>query len=202
MKRIYLSILFAGILIAFTSPAKAQVHFSLGVNLGTQPAWGPVGYDEAQYYYLPDIDAYYNVPSHRFYYNERGRWISSSNLPPRYHDYDLYGSYKVVVNERQPWKHHEMYRDKYASFKGRHDQQPIRDSREPKYFANKNHPQHNAWVREQRHNNGNHFGQNNGNKNDNGNGNKGRNDNKGDQGKGNGNKGHNDNKDDHGNGKP
>jgi hypothetical protein len=37
---------------------------------------------------------------------------------------------------------------------GRHDQQPIRDSRESKYFVNPNHPEHNNWVKQQKHDNG------------------------------------------------
>ncbi len=132
----------------------AQVSFSLNFNLDNQPAWGPTGYDYVGYYYLPDIDIYYNVPQHRFYYNERGRWIYSSYLPSRYRNYDLYNSYKVVVNEQRPWRNHENYREKYSSYKGNHDQQPIRDSRDSKYFVNKNHPEHNNWVKQQKHDQG------------------------------------------------
>jgi hypothetical protein len=40
-----------------TYDATAQV--SLNVNIGSQPVWGPVGYDRVDYYYVPDIDAYY-----------------------------------------------------------------------------------------------------------------------------------------------
>jgi hypothetical protein len=129
--------------------AAAQVHVNLNFNVDRQPVWGPTGYDYVEYYYLPDIDVYYNVPQHRFFYNQRGRWISSSNLPPRYRGYDLYNSYKVVVNERTPWRKHNTYQEKYSSFKGRHDQQPIRDSRDSKYFVNKKHPEHNNWVKQQ-----------------------------------------------------
>jgi hypothetical protein len=128
----------------------AQVHVNLNINLGSQPVWGPTGYDYVENYYLPDIDAYYNVPLHRFYYNEGGRWIYRSSLPSRFGNYDLYNSHKVVVNEREPWKNHSTYGQKYASFKGRHDQQPIRDSKDSKYFINKNHPQHNTWVQQQK----------------------------------------------------
>ncbi|MEW6654078.1 MAG: hypothetical protein AB1394_11505, partial [Bacteroidota bacterium] len=109
-----------------------------------------------------------------------GRWIYSSNLQRRYRDYDLYNSYKVVVNEKRPWRNHNTFREKYSSFKGRRDQEVIRDSRDSRYFANRNHPQHNTWVREQRQNNGNRDGWNRGNNsnvdnngnNDKGNGNK------------------------------
>ncbi|MCX6150334.1 MAG: hypothetical protein NTX22_07435 [Ignavibacteriales bacterium] len=163
MRRICFAILILGILIVFAVPLKAQVSFNLGFNLGIQPAWGPTGYDYVEYYYLPDIEVYYNVPQHRYYYNDGGRWINRSSLPSRFRSYDYYNSYKVVVNEREPWRNHDNYREKYSSFKGRHDQQPIRDSRDSKYFANKNHPEHNQWVKQQKHDNGNRDGWNKGN---------------------------------------
>ncbi len=132
--------------------SNAQVSVSINFNLDSQPVWGPTGYDYVEYYYLPDIDVYYYVPQHRYYYYNNGRWRYSSNLPSRFGNYDFYNSYKVVINEREPWRNHENYREKYSSYKGRHDQQPIRDSRESKYFVNKNHPEHNKWVKEQEHN--------------------------------------------------
>ncbi|MGD0590877.1 MAG: hypothetical protein ABSA44_08775 [Bacteroidota bacterium] len=138
-----------------SSTVGAQVRINLGFNVDRQPVWGPTGYDHAEYYYLPDIEAYYNVPQHKYYYQERGRWIGRSTLPYRYRNFDLYHSYKVVVNEPTPYRNHAMYRDKYASFKGRHDQEVIRDSRDSKYFVNKNHPEHNNWVKQQKHDNGN-----------------------------------------------
>jgi hypothetical protein len=151
---VYLLILITGILIAFAAPVKAQISVRLGFGISSQPVWGPVGYDEAQYYYLPDIDTYYYVPQHKFYFQERGRWISSTRLPSRYRDYDLYSGYKVVLNEDRPYMHDQEYREKYSSFRNHHDQQPIRDSRDSKYFINKNHPEHNNWANQQRHDNG------------------------------------------------
>jgi len=133
-----------------SSALNAQIHVNLNLNLGSQPVWGPTGYDYVENYYLPDIDVWYNVPSHRYYYNEGGRWIYRSSLPSRFGNYDLYNSHKVVVNDRQPWLNNDTYRQKYSSFKGRHDQQPIRDSKDSKYFVNKNHPQHNTWVQQQK----------------------------------------------------
>ena len=157
----YFFVLIVALCLASTS--NAQVSVRLNFNLDSQPAWGPTGYDYAEFYYLPDIDVYYYVPRHRFYYNQGGRWRFSSQLPSRYRNYDLYNSYKIVVNEREPWRNHENYREKYSSYKDRHDQQPIRDSKESKYFVNKYHPQHNTWVQQQKHDNGNHNGWNKGN---------------------------------------
>lgn len=129
----------------------AQLSIKLNFNVDSQPVWGPTGYDHVEYYYLPDIEVYYNVPQHTFFYFEGRRWIGRSHLPSRYRDYDFYNSYKVVVNEREPYRNHTMYRDQYSSYRGRHDQEPIRDSRDARYFVNKDHPEHNKWVKQQRH---------------------------------------------------
>ena len=129
--------------------SKGQISFSL--NLGVQPVWGPVGYYRVDYYYLPDIEAYYHVSTRRYTYLVDGEWISTYSLPRRYRNYDLYSGYKVVVNEPRPYLHNREYREKYASFRNRHDQSVIRDSRDERYFVNKNHPMHNQWKGNDEH---------------------------------------------------
>ena len=124
---------------------KPQAQIKINFNVGAQPVWGPVGYDRADNYYLPDIETYYNVPQREYTYLENGKWVSTSSLPSRYKDYDLYKGYKVVMNEPRPYLHHDMYRTKYVSFKNRHDQQIIRDSKEYKYYEIKDHPKHGEW---------------------------------------------------------
>jgi len=142
-----------------TKQAQSQVSLGININIGSQPVWGPVGYDYVDYYYLPDIDVYYYVPRHQFIYLSGGRWIFSAYLPVRYRSYDLYSGYKVVVNEPRPYLHANVYRTRYAPYRGRHDQVIIRNSNEPKYYVVKGHPKYNG------HDNGNH-----GNGGDNGNG--------------------------------
>jgi hypothetical protein len=115
------------------SPAKAQFKISLNLNIGTQPDWGPVGYDHAEYYYMPDIGVYYDVPHQQYVYPNGNSWVRASVLPSRYHNYDMYKGYKVVLNEPTPYLHDNVYRTRYAQYKGRHDQQIIRDSHDPKY---------------------------------------------------------------------
>jgi len=112
-------------------PASAQI--SLSINIGSQPEWGPTGYDRADYYYMPDIDSYYDVNAHQYVYFNNNVWIHSAALPARYSNYDVYNGYKVVVNERTPWVHNTVYRTKYANYKGKRNQTIIRDSREVKY---------------------------------------------------------------------
>ncbi len=131
------------LLVTCTAGLKAQV--SINVNIGTQPLWGPVGYDYVDYYYVPDIEMYYSVPTHQYTYFDGGRWITVRSLPPRYANFDLYHAHKVVINERSPWLHHDRYRTEYVRYKGKHDQMIIRDSHDERYFANPRHPEHSKW---------------------------------------------------------
>ena len=133
--------------------ASAQVKFGISVNIGTQPVWGPVGYDHVEYYYLPDIDAYYYVPRQQYIYMDRGRWVSRTYLPYRYNNYDIYSGYKVVINEPTPYRNADVYRSRYGGYRGRHDQEIIRDSRDERYYENKNHPQHRVWRQSNNHSN-------------------------------------------------
>jgi hypothetical protein len=120
----------------------AQNRAGVTINIGAQPIWGPVGYDYVEYYYLPDVDAYYYVPNHQYIYMQRGSWVFSRNLPPMYRNFDLYSGYKVVINEPKPYHNHGKHKEKYHGYKGNHSQQAIRNSSDSKYYVNKNHPEH------------------------------------------------------------
>lgn len=143
MKKIIICAIFFLSVVAFKN-ADAQVRVNVNVNIGSQPAWGPVGYDRVEYYYLPDIEAYYYVPRHQFVYLSGGRWIFSAYLPPAYRSYDLYSGYKVVVNEPRAYQYYNTHKVKYAGYRGnRGGQVVIRNSDDPKYYVVKGHPKYN-----------------------------------------------------------
>jgi len=148
---LFVALLFSGL--SFT--AHAQVGVSININ--AQPVWGPVGYDNADFYYLPDIETYYNVPRHEYTYFDGGHWVTTGFLPPRYSHYDLYHGYKVVLNEPNPWLHHDKYRVQYAQYRGHYDQPMIRDSHDQRYYGNPGHPEYKHWQ-EQHHDEGRHEG--------------------------------------------
>ncbi len=116
---------------------QAEAQVSVHINIGRQPLWGPVGYDYAHYYYLPDIDVFYDVPRGLFVYFSGGRWLFSTSLPYRYHNYNLYNSYKVVINDRDPWMRHRYYYDHYREYRGHH-QHVWRDSHDQHYWSERN----------------------------------------------------------------
>jgi len=104
-----------GIVFFFITHADAQV--SVHVNIGTPPMWGPAGYDDVRYYYLPDVESYYDVQTSMFIYNRNGIWIHRTYLPARYRSYDLYSGYKVVMSDyrgNSPYEHFNEHRARYA----------------------------------------------------------------------------------------
>lgn len=138
MKTKVLSILFVFAALAFTNTSRAQVRVGVNINIGDQPEWGPIGYDYVEYYYMPDIEAYYYVPRHQFVYLSGNNWIFSASLPPRYAHYNLYSGYKIVCNSPYAYRHFDDDRVRYARYRGCHNRQVI--------IINK-------------HDNGNHYGQ-------------------------------------------
>jgi hypothetical protein len=131
--------------------APGTMNGSVGVNINDQPMWGPTGYDRADFYYIPDIDSYYSVSERQYIYKDGSEWRHAASLPSSYGTYDPYHSYKVVVNEERPYQNNNNHRAKFGTFKGMRDQPVIRDSRDRRYFSNKDHPEHNNWVKEQQH---------------------------------------------------
>ncbi|MXV52270.1 hypothetical protein GS399_14930 [Pedobacter sp. HMF7647] len=116
----------------------ADAQIRINVNIGNQPEWGPYGYDRADYYYLPEIGAYYNVAQRNYTYQQGNRWVTKTSLPSRYKNYDLYRSYKVVINDRNPWINNNVYSSRYGSYRNRHDQRSIRDYNNNAKYARDN----------------------------------------------------------------
>jgi hypothetical protein len=100
-----------------------QAQVTVNINIGTPPPWGPVGYTEVRYYYLPDVEAYYDIQASMFIYYVGGTWVHRDYLPKRYRSYDLYGGYKVVMTDYRgdaPYTYFNEHKTKYS--KGYHGQ--------------------------------------------------------------------------------
>lgn len=143
----------------FTLQSNAQV--SVNVNIGSRPAPRPewCGHydDDVDYFYLPEIEAYYDVHSSVFIYMGPGGWIRTAYLPEYCRDYDLNRGHKVVLDYRghAPYayfnRHRQMYyHDYYRNYRQEyyHPRQPRRTQyvamASPRdYHYNGNHENHN-----------------------------------------------------------
>ncbi len=120
----------AAIMTASVIAATAQTPAR--TNIEHQPDWGPVGYELAEFYYIPALDVYYDVEAASFRIEENGRWIAVETLPERFGEYDLFACYKVVMNGKEPWLNHANHTFVYDDYRNkRFRQQTIRASREP-----------------------------------------------------------------------
>ncbi len=111
MKRLLLALLWV---IPATLPqvSRAQVYARMPAGL---PPWAPPGHARAQYYYLPDLQVYYDVPAASFLLPHRGQWIAVPQLPPAYRSYDLYAAPKVVLDYYgpSPFRYYEVHRQRF-----------------------------------------------------------------------------------------
>lgn len=126
-----------GIMVLFASNSMTS-QVSINVNVGSQPSWGPSGYNAVNYYYLPDIQTYYDVPAAQFIYLNQGKWVRNKHLPRQYSNYNLYNGHKVVINNYKGSRpYHNFKYDKkkyYVGYKG-----SPQHSMGKRYVDNKNH---------------------------------------------------------------
>jgi hypothetical protein len=120
-----LKLLAIGIILLVSSSIQAQV--SVNLNIGTAPSWGLLD-TQTEYYYLPDVQAYYDIRASQFVYFGNNRWVRSRYLPRQYRNYDLYNGYKVVLNGyhgNRPYAHYRNHRQRYSANYRNHSQRSI-----------------------------------------------------------------------------
>lgn len=146
------------------SSAQAQVSVHIGFNIPARRVYVPAPppqpvmvYDNDEfddsddYYYLPEVEAYYSIPRHCYYYQDGGRWISAAYLPGAYRNYDWRGAQRYEIRGRRPYMHHDQYRTRWGGNYNRNDWNWNR--RDNNYagrgFDNRN----NDWRRDNNRNN-------------------------------------------------
>jgi len=102
--------------------AKAQISVNLGFHISPRRVYtAPAVVEEApvyndnndDYYYLPDVDAYYSVNEQCYYYFDGDNWIAAAYLPGAYRDYDWRNAPRFEVREARPYLHNDIYRSRY-----------------------------------------------------------------------------------------
>ena len=104
-----LSAALLGAVVLATAPA---AHAQVNINIGT-PAWGPPAPQGTQFYYIPEIDGYYDLQAQQYIVYRNGRWIPVSVVD----GYDPRGFHPVVLDYRgrEPWVYVGNHRDRYPS---------------------------------------------------------------------------------------
>ena len=104
----------AGILILLGAETHAQV--SINVNINAHPSWGPSVTEAVRYYYLPEVNVYYDIHTAMFIYVHNGHWIHRRHLPDQFSHYNLHRGPKIIVYDyrgSKPYIHCKYHRKSY-----------------------------------------------------------------------------------------
>lgn len=106
----------------FYNSANAQI-LQIGLNIGghrpvieaslATPNVAVTYSNADDYYYLPDVDAYYCVPEKVYYYNNGVNWVPAAYLPGEYSNYDWRTARHYEVRARRPFLNADVYRERY-----------------------------------------------------------------------------------------
>lgn len=106
----------------FYNSANAQI-LQIGLNIGghrpvieaslATPNVAVTYSNADDYYYLPDVDAYYCIPEKVYYYNNGVNWVPVAYLPGEYSNYDWRAARHYEVRARRPFLNADVYRERY-----------------------------------------------------------------------------------------
>jgi hypothetical protein len=120
------------IVLVSINTSKAQVSFS--VHIGTPPVWAPPAYAHTvRYYYIPEMDCYYDASRSGYYYNNGGSWVFSAYAPAAYRGYDVGRFHHIVVNYNGNRPYDYFRGQRYAYVQRYHRGEPVREYRRVSY---------------------------------------------------------------------
>ncbi|MFZ9386376.1 MAG: hypothetical protein ACO25B_00720 [Chitinophagaceae bacterium] len=103
--------------LAVLTGCEGPIRITGGITY-TNPVWGPSYHPGTRYYYIPDIEVYYDMYDQQYIYLQNGQWIFTPILPSIYAYYDLYTGFVITLNTSvyQPWLHHQYYVSHYPRY--------------------------------------------------------------------------------------
>ena len=122
------------IVFVFALANTTQAQIAINVNIGSRPNWCPEReYASVDFYYLPEVQSYFDTRLSQFVYMSHGRWIHANNLPDHYRRINLNNCQKVALRGyrgNQPYAYYDNHRHtvceaapvrNYAYSEHRHD---------------------------------------------------------------------------------
>jgi hypothetical protein len=82
------------------------------------PTWAKTAPATVQYYYLPDIETYYDAPAKTYIYQNNGAWVRTKELPARYKGYNLNTSRPVYLTNYKGQTPYVLFKEHKVKYKG------------------------------------------------------------------------------------
>ncbi|VXA95765.1 conserved hypothetical protein [Flavobacterium sp. 9AF] len=113
----------------FALKSNAQVSVSVSINANTNRAYAPEyrhvhtsrcnHYEAVEYYYYPEIEAYFDINSAVYIYYTSNGWVRSRYLPNYCDHYDVRRGYRVALDYHghRPYNHFNDHKRIYKAKK-------------------------------------------------------------------------------------
>jgi hypothetical protein len=112
-KLILMSAIVLGGLSYKTADAQIGIHVNLGFGTPVVATTPVVNDYDDDYYYLPDVDAYYSVPEQCYYYYNGDSWETAAYLPG-YRDFDWRSARRYEIRAAHPYMRNDFYRERFG----------------------------------------------------------------------------------------
>jgi len=108
-------------IILFAAANTSQAQVSVNVNIGTpavvvRPAWVPQNHLNVDFYYIPEIESYYDVSAGLYVYLNNGNWCRTRYVPARYRGCDLNHARRIELrgyHGSRPYAYYDNHKVKY-----------------------------------------------------------------------------------------
>ena len=111
-----LSFYIVALLLLVTANTNAQI-VKVDRKYGS-PTWAPKAPTTVKYYYLPDINTYYDVPARRYIYNNNGSWVRSASLPADSRGYNLKTGQTVYLSDYNGNAPYTLFKKHKVKYRG------------------------------------------------------------------------------------
>ncbi|MEL1241842.1 hypothetical protein [Flavobacterium flavipallidum] len=110
-------------IVFFAAAATSQAQVSINVNIGApavvvRPAWVPQNHVNVDFYYIPEIESYYDVSAGLYVYLNNGNWCRTRYVPARYRNYDLNHARRIELrgyHGSRPYTYYNCHNERYSN---------------------------------------------------------------------------------------
>jgi hypothetical protein len=106
------------VILFFITAGNAQIVKVNNTYGPKPPTWAPKAPTTVKYYYLPDIQTYYDVPAQRYIYYNNGTWTRTAALPAYYRGYDLKNGKTVYLTDYKGNTPYVLFKEHKVKYKG------------------------------------------------------------------------------------
>lgn len=153
-------------IILFAASTSSKAQLSVNVNIGApavvvrSAAWVPQNHVGVDFYYLPEIESYYDINAGLYVYLNNGNWCRTRYVPVQYRDYDLVHARRIALSGyrgNRPYAYYNNHNVRYYDNRN-YNRGYVEGRRYNNDRYADNYRSYDRYDRDDRHDRGNHNG--------------------------------------------